>query len=579
MKKIISLLISVLLLIGTSTAAFAVELKDAYDGSKVTLSGIAVDGALANQLVTVLVLKPNADGTEADISNVLNAPNSSAYLSALEYVGIVTLNGNAAFPQDYIVPLKESLPSGLCAVYVNFIGQNDLVKLGVFNHVNAGQLNALIASFNSPTADYASILTPSNIDFLINIGIDNEGYAALGDKSSFYAKLKAFAPFEDGKLGPNSTAALHLSASFNQAVALAHLAESADTLGTLGTYNGKFWNVDIDADDDFIKLDETGAIQASILNTIKTTPFANGDVLSETFKRLTGIEVLKNKVSLKGDVDAFLNNYWDTFDFDLSLYNSASLTDYDKADIQTYILSNKSNKSTYEGIKQLYIDAINSLGSGSVSGSGSSDNSGGSNRRPSGGSPVVSVTPDLENDIKAIPFNDVPSDHWSFSYVSRLYKENIVTGKSENSFNPSDSITREEFVKIVVEALDLPLVGFSSFDDVKSGAWYLPYVNAAVNAGIINGKSEKVFGVGDKISRQDAAVIISRAANLTADDTLTFSDKSNISDYAVKAIAAMVNEGIITGYEDKSFKPRNEISRAESCAVICRLLDKRGGLR
>ena len=575
MKRIVSLLISVLLLIGASASALAAP-AIAYDGTTAILSG-TVDGALANEPVTVLVLKPNADGTEADISNVLNASTTAQYLSALEYAGIVKLDDAAAFPENYKIFLKDTLPSGVCGVYVNYLGQNELVKIGTFKHVNAVELGALVASFNVPTADYATILTTTNVDMLKSVGIDDVGYSALSDKSSFYSTLKAFAPFEDGRPDASLSAALNFSNSFNHALALRQIAEDANTLTVLGTYNGNFWNVAIDTDDDFTNLDST--IQTEILAVIKSTPYANGTLLSDAFAELTGVKVLENNVFQNGDVDSFLNNYWSVFDFDLSLYSGRN--DYDKAAVQTYILNNKSGKTTHATIKQLYYDAVNSLGGGSSEGGSSSS----PNRKPAsaiGGvsvPPVVTVSPELENAVKAMPFTDVPSEHWSHSYVSRLYKQNIVSGKSETSFNPGDSITREEFVKIVVEALDLPMVGFSSFADVKSGAWYLPYVNAAVYAGIINGKGDGTFGIGDKISRQDAAVIISRAANLTSDAELAFSDKTNVSDYAKTAIAAMVNEGIITGYEDKSFKPKNEISRAESCAVICRLLDKRGGLK
>lgn len=579
MKKILCLFIIALFLMTTTSVVFAAP-DVAYDGTSVMLSG-TVSGASDGDSVTVIVVKPDAQGNETELSEVLNANDTAAYLSLLEYAGIVTLGEDALFPVNYRITLKESLPSGPCGVYINFLGQNNLEKIGVFNHINAEELARLVEKFNAENADYSALLTEENLTMLASIGVDKAGYASLNDLANFHLLLKGFAPFKNGLPNADMSAALNFSSSFNHALALQELREAPDTFSVLSEYNKKYWDVSIGEDDDFTLLGETE--RNEILSVVKNQ--THGEKVSKTFAQKTGISVLKSKVILKGDVEDFINNYKDAFGLNIELYNSTNLTDYDRADICTYILNNKAEKDTPEEILKLYEDALESIND-DESGEGGSDSddygSGNSGGGSGGGStykpPVVKIETETKENAVALPFNDVPLNHWSYSYIDRLYKEKIVSGKSADSFKPSDRVKKEEFVKLVVEALDLPLTGNTSFDDVEDDMWYKPYVVAAVDAGLISGKGDGNFGIGDKLSRQDAAVILSRALESKINSTLSFSDKDEISAYAIDAIAAMASEGIITGYDDHTFKPKKEISRAESCAIICRLLDKKGVL-
>ena len=80
-----------------------------------------------------------------------------------------------------------------------------------------------------------------------------------------------------------------------------------------------------------------------------------------------------------------------------------------------------------------------------------------------------------------------------------------------NEFNPNGKITREEFAKIAVMAsVDRKSKNTNTFSDVANGSWYEAYIETAAEKGLVSGKGNGVFGVGEVVTRQDAAVILSR---------------------------------------------------------------------
>ena len=96
-------------------------------------------------------------------------------------------------------------------------------------------------------------------------------------------------------------------------------------------------------------------------------------------------------------------------------------------------------------------------------------------------------------------------------------------------------------------------------------------MQTAFQGGIVKGISEDTFGVGMSVSRQDAAALISRAMKLTDKynaDAELFTDEADISDYALKPVKILRQMGIISGYEDGSFRPLGTITRAEAAKML-----------
>ncbi|MCR4431546.1 MAG: S-layer homology domain-containing protein [Tepidanaerobacteraceae bacterium] len=118
-----------------------------------------------------------------------------------------------------------------------------------------------------------------------------------------------------------------------------------------------------------------------------------------------------------------------------------------------------------------------------------------------------------------------------------------------------------------------------TFRDVKEGMWYYSSIAAAQKLGIVKGKGDGSFGVNDQITRQDMAVMAYRIAQLvkanlnTNASVIQFTDKSDISPYAVDAVIAMQNAGVINGVGDSRFLPKGQATRAQAATIICRLFN------
>ncbi len=167
-------------------------------------------------------------------------------------------------------------------------------------------------------------------------------------------------------------------------------------------------------------------------------------------------------------------------------------------------------------------------------------------------------------------FYDIKSHKWAQESIEALYYAGIINGMAEGEFWPAASVTREQFAKMVTQLFNISVANAdTNFVDVDSTAWYAPYINAALQAGYIQGQSDEYFGIGESIMRQDMATILYRAlGNQNRKATLNFTDNENIASYAKDAIAELVGLGIINGYEDGSFNPRGTATRAEAAKMI-----------
>lgn len=173
-------------------------------------------------------------------------------------------------------------------------------------------------------------------------------------------------------------------------------------------------------------------------------------------------------------------------------------------------------------------------------------------------------------------FSDVPDGYWAKQYIDSLMKKGILNGTGNGIFEPEKSVTREEFVKMVVLGLGLELTNDEvRYEDLSRELWSYPYVAAATTHGIINGISETEFGAGSLISRQDAAVIMFRALKKESskNDLFTFSDDNLIADYAKNAVYTLRNFGIINGVSETEFAPEDACTRAQAAKLIYQLTE------
>jgi hypothetical protein len=172
-------------------------------------------------------------------------------------------------------------------------------------------------------------------------------------------------------------------------------------------------------------------------------------------------------------------------------------------------------------------------------------------------------------------FNDIQG-HWAEEYINQLYEQNVVSGRSEGIFDPNGLINRAELTKIAILAFGHsvdPTPTEHPFQDVPLNSWYAPYVEEGKRLGFVEGYDTGGFGPNDFITRAAALKILLGAAGLDASGmSPDFPDVSAEVWYAEYVGFAQENE-IVGGYNDGTFGPANNMTRAQVAKVVIKLLD------
>ena len=199
------------------------------------------------------------------------------------------------------------------------------------------------------------------------------------------------------------------------------------------------------------------------------------------------------------------------------------------------------------------------------------------NKRPStgGGSGAASFTPTHTTEPETstqtkIQFVDLQSVPWAQEAINKLCEKGIVSGYGDNTFAPDNTVTRAEFTKMIVLAAgDIEGKAFAGFADVSAADWFAPYIEKAASAGLVSGNGN-LFMPNGFISREDAALILYRllAPNNSFSESESFSDESDISDYALEAIKTLAGAKIISGMGDGTFSPKTTLTRAQAAVLI-----------
>jgi len=298
------------------------------------------------------------------------------------------------------------------------------------------------------------------------------------------------------------------------------------------------------------------------------------------FDSALNVSVLNNAIASAENyvvVRDVMNDFSELFETDYSdEYDDLSKTQKAKAEaeLQKYIKNNKVKKP--DDAAKKFLSIIEEITEDSKSSSGSGKGGGGS----SGGGGRVNVSSDIikevntvDNSAGKLPFTDIEHVQWAQESIIALEKAGVVSGRAKMQFEPDATVTREEFVKMVVLALEIEPEELKEvvFADVLENDWFYPYVSKAYSSGIINGVTDLFFGTGYEITREEMAAILYRTAFNTEEEhnaEPVFSDKDNISEYASEAVAVLSNMGIINGKGNGMFEPKDSATRAEAAKVI-----------
>lgn len=178
-----------------------------------------------------------------------------------------------------------------------------------------------------------------------------------------------------------------------------------------------------------------------------------------------------------------------------------------------------------------------------------------------------------------LTMNDI-AGHWARSSIEEAVRRGFVSGYTDGSFRPDQSVTRAEFAAMIVRAMHLTLREperpiFSDASTIPE--WANLYAAAAMEAGLVAGYDDGSFRPGRSINRSEAAVILVRAQGgsmaATASVLARIPDQELIPDWARLSIASAYESGLVQGRTNGLFDPLGKITRAEAALLILRLLN------
>lgn len=163
---------------------------------------------------------------------------------------------------------------------------------------------------------------------------------------------------------------------------------------------------------------------------------------------------------------------------------------------------------------------------------------------------------------------------WAKAYILSAYLRGYVTGVSADSFAPDTPLTRAQAAAMLARMLGYPQESDTSggFADTK-GNWAEGYITAARKHGLVSGVGDNRFEPDRAVSRQEMAVMLNNILGYSAHSgTPVFSDVTPAANpWSAGAIAALAAKGVITGRPDGTFRPWDNITRAEMTALLVRM--------
>ncbi len=177
-------------------------------------------------------------------------------------------------------------------------------------------------------------------------------------------------------------------------------------------------------------------------------------------------------------------------------------------------------------------------------------------------------------------FSDVQETDWFYDDVGYASGKGLMQGTSDTLFAPDNPTTRGMLVTILWRLDGEPIESGNDFLDVTSDTYYYDAVAWASKCGIVNGYSDTVFSPNDNITREQLASILYRYAEYKKYDISKtselseYTDKNQISDYAVLAMQWANANGIITGTSDDTLSPQGNALRCQIAAMLKRFCEQ-----
>jgi hypothetical protein len=186
----------------------------------------------------------------------------------------------------------------------------------------------------------------------------------------------------------------------------------------------------------------------------------------------------------------------------------------------------------------------------------------------------VSNAPTVSGSVYGKQFTDI-NGHWAQKEITDWTSKGLAYGYDDGTFRPDNSITRAEFVTFLNRAFNLTQTADISFNDVSPSDWFYTDIQKAKAAGIVSGYEDNTFRPNNTITREEAMSIVVRLKKLptVSNDYLSnFNDAYSVSDWAKDAVNTAVAYGLVSGYSDNTIGSGNSITRAEAIVILNRAL-------
>lgn len=328
---------------------------------------------------------------------------------------------------------------------------------------------------------------------------------------------------------------------------------------------------------------------------------------SKTFQRIEELETALPEAAFVGKANTAktAGELQTLFMTEYAAELSPDMTDYHKITDKTKVYRNlialaaprfsgfsDAAAKFYTAAKNVYSAQQSGISDGGHGGMGGSSGgggvSGGGSYMPSANQNQTANPPNqTENDPNqtenARHYHDLESVAWAAAHINKLTDIGVLNGDGTGAFRPNDSVTRAEFVKMIVTAFSIPMGDTkTNFTDVPADAWFAPYIAAAANCGIVTGVTATEFDTDAMITRQDLTVLCSRAAawaslTLHGESSAVPRDLDQVADYAKFAVSEFYAANIIGGDENGAFWPVRSATRAEAAKIVSGLLAQKEG--
>lgn len=166
---------------------------------------------------------------------------------------------------------------------------------------------------------------------------------------------------------------------------------------------------------------------------------------------------------------------------------------------------------------------------------------------------------------------DVSQSQWYYKAVDFVVSNGLMSGVSASEFAPNELLSRAMLAQVLFNQAGKPETDAEvTYTDAEQDAWYATALAWATEANLLSGYGDGTFGPNDPITREQLALILYRFEGAPEVETeeIDFSDAEQVSDYAKKAVAWAIQEGIINGKGEGTLDPKGQATRAEIAQVL-----------